>query len=79
MGYCIAQNSGKEHFSKLNVIRLSHHLCTYNAPTNIMPHYPPPGLYRGKGGRFDFDLTPKLALCMGNLITHHMHVQKCEH
>ena len=24
-----------------------------NAPINIMPHYPPPGLYRGKGGAFD--------------------------
>ena len=28
--------------------------CTgANAPINIMPHYPPPGLYRGKGGAFD--------------------------
>ena len=23
------------------------------APINIMPHYPPPGLCRGKGGAFD--------------------------
>ena len=24
-----------------------------NAPINVMPHYPPPGPYRGKGGAFD--------------------------
>ena len=48
------------------------------APINNMPHYSPPGLCRGSGA-FDFDFTPKLALYMGNLTTHHTYVQKCEH
>ena len=39
-----------------------------------MPHYPPPRLYRGKGGAFDLFLTLKLAPYVGNLTAYHMHV-----
>ena len=42
----------------------------YYAPIKIMPHYPPPGQCRGKGGAV---LTLKLAY-VGNLTTHHMYV-----
>ena len=51
----------------------------YYAPINIMPHYPPSGLHRGRGGEFDSDLIPKLAIYVGNLMAHDTYVQKCEH
>ena len=34
-------------YSNYFVIRIA------NAPINVMPHYPPPGPYRGKGVAFD--------------------------
>ena len=42
-----------------------------------MPHYPPPGLCRGKGGAFNLVLMPKHAPYVGNLTDRHMHVRKC--
>ena len=45
-----------EKFLKWNVLELFTWLkkfIPFYAPINIMPHYPPPGLYRGIGGAFD--------------------------
>ena len=35
------------------VVNPTHYIHADYAPINNMPHYPPPGLYRGKGGAFD--------------------------
>ena len=43
------------------------------APINIAP-LPPSRVIEGKGRAFDFDLTPKLALYVGNLTARHTHV-----
>ena len=42
-----------------------------------MPHYPPPGQYRGNGGVFDLILTLKVAPYMGNLTRTITHIRKC--
>ena len=39
--------------SKNTITAIIMHSRVVNAPINIMPHYPPPGQCRGKGGAFN--------------------------
>ena len=51
-----AQEKAEEILAKVGItdnMEFPHLYCVYYAPINIMPNYPPPGLYRGKGGAFD--------------------------
>ena len=36
---------------------------SHYAPINVMPHYSPPGLYRGKGRAFDLFDTKTCPIC----------------